>query len=315
MPLFNLSNVSKPSELNYDVAIVGGGPGGIATAIYSGRARLKTVVFEKATEGGQILLTDVVEDYPGFTSISGNALADNFLSHAKTFGAVFANEEVVEIDFESNPKKLKTDFGNEYTAKVIVVATGSNPRRLGVKGEEEFMNRGVSYCAVCDGSFFKDKKVVVVGGGDSAVEEGLYLTKIASEVTLIHRRDKLRAQKIAQDRAFKSKMKFIWNTVVVEIGGTKNVEYVMLKNVETDEITKYPTEGIFIYTGLIPNIEILKEYLKTDENGFVLTNEHMETNVKGVYAVGDIRKTPLRQIVTAAADGAIAVIDLVKYFD
>ncbi len=315
MPLFNLSNVSKPAELNYDVAIIGAGPGGLSTAIYAGRAGLKTIVFEKATEGGQILLTDTIEDYPGFTSISGNALADNFLSHAKAFGANFANEEIVEVDLESDPKKLKTDLGNEYTAKVVVIATGSNPKRLGVKGENEFMNRGVSYCAVCDGSFFKDKKVVVVGGGDSAVEEGLYMTKIASEVTLVHRRDKLRAQKIAQDRAFKSKMKFIWNTVVTEIGGTKSVEYVMLKNVQTGEITKYETQGVFIYVGLIPNVDIFKKYIKTDENGFVLTDEHMETNVKGVYAVGDIRKTPLRQIVTAAADGAIAVIDMTKYFD
>jgi thioredoxin reductase (NADPH) len=315
MPLFNLSNVSKPAELNYDVAIIGAGPGGLSTAIYAGRAGLKTIVFEKSTEGGQILLTDMIEDYPGFASISGNALADNFLSHAKTFGANFANEEIVEVDLESNPKKLKTDLGNEYLAKVVVIATGSNPKKLDVKGENEFMNKGVSYCAVCDGSFFKNKKVIVVGGGDSAVEEGLYMTKIASEVTLIHRRDKLRAQKIAQDRAFKSKMKFIWNTVVTEIGGTKNVEYVMLKNVKTGEITKHETDGVFIYVGLIPNVEIFKKYIKTDENGFVLADEHMETNVKGVYAVGDIRKTPLRQIVTAAADGAIAVIDMTKYFD
>ncbi len=314
MPLFNLSNVSKPVELNYDVAIVGAGPGGLSAAIYAGRAGLKTIVFEKATEGGQILLTDMIEDYPGFTSISGNALADEFLSHAKAFGANFANEEIVEVDLESNPKKLKTDLGNEYTAKTVVIATGSNPKKLGVKGEDEFLNRGVSYCAVCDGSFFKGKRVVVVGGGDSAVEEGLYMTKIANEVTLVHRRDKLRAQKIAQDRAFKSNMKFIWNTVVTEIGGTKNVEYVILKNVQTGETTKHETDGVFIYVGLTPNVEIFKKYIKTDENGFILADDHMETNVKGVYAVGDIRKTPLRQIVTAASDGAIAVIDMTKYF-
>lgn len=160
MPLFNLSNVSKPKTLDYDVAIIGAGPGGLATAVYAGRARLKTIVFEKATEGGQILLTDTVEDYPGFTSISGNDLAENFLNHAKAFGASFADEEIVEVDFKSDPKRIKSDLGNEYTAKVVVIATGSNPKRLGVPGESEFMNKGVSYCAVCDGSFFKDKKVV-----------------------------------------------------------------------------------------------------------------------------------------------------------
>ena len=315
MPLFNLSNVSKPKETNYDVAIIGAGPGGLASAIYAGRAGLKTIVFEKSTEGGQILLTDMIEDYPGFVSISGNALAENFLNHAKTFGANFTNEEIIEADLVSKIKRLKTDLGNEYTAKTVVIATGSNPRKLGVPGEEEFINRGVSYCAVCDGSFFKDKRVVVIGGGDSAVEEGLYMTKIAKEVTLIHRRDKLRAQKIAQERAFKSKMKFIWDSVVTEIGGSKSVEYVMIKNLKTNEMTKYPTDGVFIYVGLIPNTQIFKDQVKTDENGFILTDEHMETNLEGVYAVGDVRKTPLRQIVTAASDGAIAVIDMTKYFD
>jgi thioredoxin reductase (NADPH) len=315
MPLFNLSNVSKPKALDYDVAIIGAGPGGLATAVYAGRARLKTIVFEKATEGGQILLTDTVEDYPGFTSISGNDLAENFLNHAKAFGASFADEEIVEVDFKSDPKRIKSDLGNEYTAKVVVIATGSNPKRLGVPGESEFMNKGVSYCAVCDGSFFKDKKVVVVGGGDSAIEEGLYLTKITNDVTLIHRRDKLRAQKIAQDRAFKSKMKFIWNTVVTEIGGSKNVEYVNVKDLKSGEVKKVPTEGVFIYVGLSPNTEIFKGSIEMDENGFIITNSKMETNIKGVYTVGDVRNTPLRQIVTAASDGAIAVIDMVKYFE
>uniref|UniRef100_A0A7V3RDC7 Thioredoxin reductase n=1 Tax=Mesoaciditoga lauensis TaxID=1495039 RepID=A0A7V3RDC7_9BACT len=315
MPLFNLSNVSKPKTLDYDVAIIGAGPGGLATAVYAGRARLKTIVFEKATEGGQILLTDTVEDYPGFTSISGNDLAENFLNHAKAFGASFADEEIVEVDFKSDPKRIKSDLGNEYTAKVVVIATGSNPKRLGVPGESEFMNKGVSYCAVCDGSFFKDKKVVVVGGGDSAIEEGLYLTKITNDVTLIHRRDKLRAQKIAQDRAFKSKMKFIWNTEVTEIGGSKNVEYVNVKDLKSGEVKKVPTEGVFIYVGLSPNTEIFKGSIEMDENGFIITNSKMETNIKGVYTVGDVRNTPLRQIVTAASDGAIAVIDMVKYFE
>ncbi len=315
MPLFNFQNVPRPEETNYDVAIIGAGPGGLSTAIYAGRARLKTIVFERATEGGQILLTDTVEDYPGFASISGKDLADKFLEHAKTFGASFTNEEIVEVDLKSDLKHLKTDLGNEYTAKVVVISTGSNPKKLGVSGEDEFMNRGISYCAVCDGTFFKDKDVVVVGGGDSALEEGLYLTKIAKEVTLIHRRDKLRAQKIAQDRAFKSKMKFIWNTVITEIGGNKKVEYIMLKDLKTGDTKKLLTDGVFIYVGLSPNTEIFKNMVDMDENGFVLANEHMETNIKGVYVVGDVRKTPLRQIVTAAADGAIAVIDMVKYFD
>lgn len=317
MPMFNLSGMSNETkEKKYDVVIVGAGPGGLSAAIYAARAKLKTLVLEKATEGGQITLTNVVEDYPGFTSISGEELADKFVEHAREFGVSFANEEVMEIDLNGDVKKIKTDFGNEYTSKVVIMATGSNPRKLGVPGEDEFANRGVSYCAVCDGSFFKDKPVVVIGGGDSAVEEGIYLSKISSEVSVVHRRDKLRAQKIVQDRAFKvSNMKFIWNSVVTEIGGNKSVEYVVLKDVGSGKITKYPTSGVFIYVGLVPNSQLVKNAVEIDDHGFIITDEHMETKIKGVYAVGDVRKTVLRQVLTAAADGAIAAVDLIKYFD
>ncbi len=316
MAMFNLSSMSKPTQSAYDVVIVGAGPGGLSAALYAARARLKTLILERATEGGQITLTNVVEDYPGFDLITGQELADKFTEHARKFGTNFANEEVVEMDLTGEVKKIKTDLGNEYTSKVVIMATGSNPRKLGVPGEDEFANRGVSYCAVCDGSFFKDKRLVVVGGGDSAVEEAIYLSKIASEVTIVHRRDKLRAQKIVQERAFKiPNMKFVWNSIVTEIGGNNSVEYVTIKNVKSGELTKHPTSGVFIYIGLVPNSELVKDIVKTDEHGFILTNERMETNVKGVYAVGDVRKTVLRQVVTAAADGAIAAIDLGKYFD
>lgn len=316
MAMFNLSGMSKPKDSVYDVIIVGAGPGGLSAALYVARARLKTLVLERATEGGQITLTNTVEDYPGFVLITGQELADKFVEHAREFGTNFANEEVVEMDLTGETKKIRTDLGNEYTSKVVIISTGSNPRKLGVQGEEEFANRGVSYCAVCDGSFFKDKPLVVVGGGDSAVEEAIYLSKIASKVTVVHRRDKLRAQKIVQERAFKiPNIKFIWDSVVSEIGGNNSVEYVVLKNVKTGELTKYSTSGVFIYVGLVPNSELVKDIVKTDEYGFILTNEHMETNVKGVYAVGDVRKTVLRQVVTAAADGAIAAVDLIKYFD
>ncbi len=317
MPMFNLSGISnEPKKKNYDVVIVGAGPGGLSAAIYTARAKLKTLVLERATEGGQITLTNMVEDYPGFASISGEKLADKFVEHAREFGVSFANEEVMEMDLSGNVKKIKTDFGNEYTARVVIIATGSNPRKLGVPGENEFANRGVSYCAVCDGSFFKDKPVVVIGGGDSAIEEGIYLSKISSEVGVVHRRDKLRAQKIVQERAFKiPNMKFIWNSIVTQIGGNDSVEYVTLKNVKSGEITKYPTSGVFIYVGLVPNSQLVKNVVEMDDHGFIITNEHMETKIKGVYAVGDVRKTVLRQVITAAADGAIAAVDLTKYFD
>ena len=317
MPMFNLSGLSNENvDKDYDVIVVGAGPGGLSAAIYARRAGLKTLVLERATEGGQITLTNVVEDYPGFSSISGEELAEKFADHAREFGVKFANEEVMQIDLQGDVKKVKTDLNNEYTAKVVVVATGSNPRKLGVPGEEEFTNRGVSYCAVCDGSFFKGKEVIVIGGGDSAVEEGIYLSKIASKVRIIHRRDKLRAQKIIQDRAFKiPNIEFIWDTVVTEIGGKDSVEYVTLKNVKSGETSKLETSGVFIYVGLVPNSELVKENVNVDQNGFILTDERMETNVKGVYAVGDVRKTVLRQVLTAAADGAIAAVDLTKYFD
>lgn len=315
--MFNLSGLSNENvDKDYDVIVVGAGPGGLSAAIYARRAGLKTLVLERATEGGQITLTNVVEDYPGFSSISGEELAEKFADHAREFGVKFANEEVMQIDLQGDVKKVKTDLNNEYTAKVVVVATGSNPRKLGVPGEEEFTNRGVSYCAVCDGSFFKGKEVIVIGGGDSAVEEGIYLSKIASKVRIIHRRDKLRAQKIIQDRAFKiPNIEFIWDTVVTEIGGKDSVEYVTLKNVKSGETSKLETSGVFIYVGLVPNSELVKENVNVDQNGFILTDERMETNVKGVYAVGDVRKTVLRQVLTAAADGAIAAVDLTKYFD
>ncbi len=317
MPMFNLSGLSnEPKEKNYDVIVVGAGPGGLTASIYARRAGLKTLVFERATEGGQITLTNMVEDYPGFSSISGEGLAEKFVDHAREFGVKFANEEVMEMSLDGELKKIKTDMGNEYTAKVVVMATGSNPRKLEVPGEEEFANKGVSYCAVCDGSFFKGKEVVVVGGGDSAVEEGIYLSKIASKVRVIHRRDKLRAQKIVQERAFKiPNMEFIWDTIVTEIGGKDSVEYVTLKNIKSGETSKLETSGVFIYVGLVPNSELVKDLVDVDQSGFILTDEHMETNVKGVYAVGDVRKTVLRQVVTAAADGAIAGVDLTKYFD
>ncbi len=314
--MFNLSGLSNESlEKDFDVIVIGAGPGGLTAAIYARRAGLKTLVFERATEGGQITLTNMVEDYPGFSSISGEGLAEKFTEHARELGAKFANEEVLSLKIE-DVKEIKTDLGNEYTAKIVVVATGSNPRKLGVPGEEEFANRGVSYCAVCDGSFFKDKKVVVIGGGDSAVEEAIYLSKIASKVTVIHRRDKLRAQKIVQDRAFAiDNIEFLWDSVVTEIGGNSSVEHVVVKNVKTEESKEFRTDGVFIYVGLVPNSQLVRNVIETDERGFIITNEHMETNVKGLYAVGDVRKTVLRQVVTAAADGAIAAVDMTKYFD
>ena len=300
--------------MNYDVMIIGGGPAGLSAAIYAARGGLKTGLFEKGIIGGQINVTDEVENYPGFPEpLSGFDLTDNMRRQAERFQARFIDEEVTAIGLEGLCKIVET-HENSYRAKALIVCTGAHPRLLNVPGEERFTGRGVSYCATCDGALYRDKVVAVVGGGDSAIEEGLFLTRFATRVIVIHRRDELRAQKIIQERAFKNpRMEFIWDTVVQEIHGDGKIEKLELVNRKTRAISFLPVDGIFIYVGILPNCELFESRLKLDNGGFVITDDHMQTNVPGIYAAGDIRSTVLRQVVTATSDGAVAAWSAEKW--
>ncbi|MGX7108814.1 thioredoxin-disulfide reductase [Facklamia miroungae] len=289
-----------------DVVVVGAGPGGMTAALYASRANLKTVVLEKGLPGGEVNNTADVENYPGYAKISGPELAHKFFESAMEFGAQHSMENVLGIELHGNVKHVITSK-YIYVAPVLIVATGSQHRKLNIPGEDLLSGKGVSYCAVCDGFFFRNRHLVVVGGGDSAVEEGIYLTQFADKVTIIHRRDQLRAQKILQERAFKNeKIDFIWNSTVEEINGDQSVESVTIKNLKTDETYTYPCEGVFIYIGLNPNSSLVGHLDITDEEGWIITNEKMETKIPGIFAVGDVRQTHLRQIATAVGDGSHA---------
>ncbi|MBW6513384.1 MAG: thioredoxin-disulfide reductase [Candidatus Syntrophosphaera sp.] len=300
--------------MNYDVMIVGAGPAGLSAAIYSARGGLKTGVFEKGIVGGQITVTDEVENYPGFIEpISGFELTDKMKQQAERFQAHFIDEEVTAIGMEGLCKIVETTQ-NKYRAKSLIFCTGAHPRLLNVPGEEHFTGRGVSYCATCDGALYRDKIVAVVGGGDSAIEEAIFLTRFAKKVIVIHRRDELRAQKIIQERAFRNpKMEFIWDTVVQEILGNTKIEKLEIFNRKTQQITFIELDGVFIYVGILPNNELLESRIELDSAGFALTDEFMHTNVPGIYAAGDIRHTVLRQVVTATSDGAIAAWSAEKW--
>ncbi|WP_066175445.1 thioredoxin-disulfide reductase [Bacillus marinisedimentorum] len=294
-------------EKIYDVLIVGAGPAGMTAAVYTSRANLSTLMVERGIPGGQMANTEDVENYPGYESILGPDLSNKMFEHAKKFGAEYAYGDITEIVDGKEYKTVKA--GNkEYKARSIIIGSGAEYKKLGVPGEDELGGRGVSYCAVCDGAFFKGKELVVVGGGDSAVEEGVYLTRFASKVTIIHRRDELRAQKILQDRAFENdKIDFIWDTVVKSIndeGG--KVGSVTIENVKSGEQSEFKTDGAFIYIGLIPLSKPFSNLGILNENGYIETNENMETKVPGIFAAGDVREKMLRQIVTATGDGSIA---------
>ncbi len=303
-------------ELNYDLVILGGGPAGLAASIYASRGALKTAVVDIGVAGGQVNNTLEIENYPGFSSINGFELIENLENHSDKFGTdKYFLQEIVGINLID---KIKTVETKEYLFRsdAIVLATGSHYRQLGVPGEKEFTGRGVSYCAVCDGAFYRGKNVAVVGGGNSAIEEAGYLTKFADSVTIIHRRDCLRADKSYQERAFANpKIKFIWDSVVTEIKGKEKVELISVKNVKTGVSEDLKFDGIFPFIGYLPNSDLFKNYLKTDENGFVLTDNDMKTSLEGVFAAGDIRAKTLRQIITAVADGAIAANSAIKYIE
>ncbi len=291
-----------------DLVIIGGGPAGLAAGIYAARARLDTLLVEKLGQGGQILLTDWIENYPGFPEgISGFELADLFGKQATKFGLDILNGEVVDIKLKNHEKIV--NLGNQIIkAKALIIATGASPSRLGIEGEDTYTGKGVSFCATCDGPFYREKVVAVVGGGNSAVEEALFLTKFASKVYIIHRRDELRATKILQERAFNNpKIEILWDTVLVKIeGDSAGVNNLKIKNVKNNNVSDLKVDGVFIFVGTVPNTAFIPPEIERNSRGFLVTNENMETSVHGVFAAGDVRAKLLRQIVTAVGDGATA---------
>lgn len=301
----------------YDVLVIGAGPGGMTAALYAARANLKVGMIDRGVYGGQMNNTDDIENYPGFVSIKGPELSEKMYQSTVNAGVEFIFGDVQEVTVDANLQKhVKTD-SEELSAKALIIATGSVHRRLGVPGETEFSGKGVSYCAVCDGSFFRGKNVTVIGGGDSAISEGLYLANITNQVNVIHHRDSLRAQQVLQDRAFKNpKMSFTWNTSVERIVGDENhVTGVETVNTKTGEKKVIDTNGIFIYIGNIPNSQLFKDLHITDENGWIMTNNDMETSIPGVFAAGDVREKNLRQITTAVGDGGIAGQSAFEYVE
>jgi thioredoxin reductase (NADPH) len=299
----------------YDVVIIGGGPAGLTAALYAARGGLKTVILEKSMPGGQAALTDQIENYPGFPGgVSGPELMQKFMKQAMEVGAEFKTQEVVQAELLPREKKILTSQGEELTAKAVIIATGAQAKKLGVPGEERFTGRGVSWCATCDGAFFREKRVAVLGGGDAAVEEANFLTKFAREVVLIHRRDQLRAAMVLQERARQNeKMTFMFDTVVQEIVGTQAVEKLRLKNLKTGEETEEAFDGVFIFVGTVPNTAFLEGKVELDDIGYVLTHDYLKTSVPGVFSAGDVRKTFLRQVSTAVGDGAVAAMAVEHY--
>jgi thioredoxin reductase (NADPH) len=301
---------------NYEVIIIGGGPAGLTAGLYTCRSRLDTLLIETGLLGGQMTTTELIENYPGFPQgVTGEELSRLMEEQAKRFGLEVAAQPVLEVKLEGNKKVVKTDEGS-YLCDSLIICTGSEYRKLGVPGEQEFTGKGVSYCATCDGAFFRDSQIIVVGGGDSALTEALYLTKFAKEVTIIHRRDALRGTKIHQERVFANpKIKLIWDSVVQEIKGDSVVQSVLIKNVKTGEISELKAEGVFLFVGLLPRAQFLKGLVQMDEGGYILTDENGESSVKGIFAAGDCRKKLLRQVATAVGDGATAAFAAEKYLE
>ena len=303
-------------EKIYDVIIVGAGPAGMTAAVYTSRASLSTLMLERGVPGGQMANTEEVENYPGFDHILGPDLSNKMFDHAKKFGAEYAYGDIKEIVDGEEFKIVKTG-SKEFKARAVIITTGAEYKKIGVPGEKELGGRGVSYCAVCDGAFFKGKDLVVVGGGDSAVEEGVYLTRFANKVTIVHRRDELRAQKILQQRAFDNeKVDFIWNHTVKEINDKDGkVGSVTLVSTENGEETDFQADGVFIYIGMLPLTKPFANLGIINSEGYIETNEQMETKVPGIFAAGDVREKQLRQIVTATGDGSIAAQTAQHYIE
>lgn len=302
-----------------DIAIIGAGPAGMTASVYARRAGYSVTVFELGMPGGQLSTTDKIENFPGYPEgLPGAELGMKFYEHAQAFGAEFVFEQVVRVEADGAVKKVVTNNGTEekeYEARAIIIATGAHPRTLGVPGEDTFRGHGVSYCGTCDGFFFRGKDVCVVGGGDVAVEDAIYLANMCNSVTVFHRRDELRANKRSQDAAFANgKITFVWNTIVTELKGDDQLRSVVTKNVKTEEVKEWTFDGCFIFVGYDPNQDVYPQGLATDERGYVLTDENMATNIPGVYAVGDVRKKNVRQVATAVGDGGIVMSDIERYF-
>ncbi|MFR7307292.1 MAG: thioredoxin-disulfide reductase [Streptococcus thermophilus] len=297
----------------YDTIIIGSGPAGMTAALYAARSNLKVALLERGIPGGQMNNTSDIENYPGYANISGPELAEKMFEPLEKLGVEHLFGYVKKIEDHGNVKKVFTE-DEVFETKTVIIASGAFHRHLGVLGEEELNSRGVSYCAVCDGAFFRDEDLLVVGGGDSAVEEAVFLTRFAKTVTIIHRRDELRAQKVLQDRAFANeKIRFIWGSVVKEIKGDKRVSSVIVENIKTGEISEHEFGGVFIYVGLEPVSEFVKDLGITNEAGWIVTDNHMKTAISGIYAIGDVREKNLRQVTTAVGDGAIAGQEVYKY--
>ena len=308
---------SNDTTSQWDVIIVGAGPAGMAAALYTGRAKLKTLLLDRAgMGGGQLMNTELIEDYPAIKSITGSDMARAFEEQIREFDVEVTWGEVVGFEARGNRRIVKTDDGTEYAGKAVIVSTGGLPRKLGVPGEAEFAGRGVSYCAICDGAFFKGQVLAVVGGGDSAVEEATFLTRYGEKVYILHRRDEWRAQKLLQERALANpKIVPVWNTVVEEIRGTDKVEWLRLRDVHTGEERRLDVGGVFVYVGFMPNSQIFGPEFPKDEQGFVITDEKMETVVPGLYVAGDVRSQYVRQISNAVGDATTAAVAATRYIE
>jgi len=297
----------------YDVIIIGAGPAGIAASIYASRAMLKFILLDRFLPGGAIAATHEIENYPGIYKVSGQELTDRMFAHAEALGTTFASDDVLSLEVEGEIKKVITTQ-TTYLTKTIILATGASPRKLGMIGEEKFDGRGISYCATCDGAFFKQKNVAVIGGGDVAVEDAIYLSRLSKKVYLIHRRNELRAAKVSQTKLLNlPNVEVLWDSVLTELVGDEVLETMIVENVKTKTTKAYPIDGVFVAVGMNPNSYLLQGKVEMDQGGWIITNEDCETNIKGIYAVGDVRKKSLRQVVTGVADGAVAVFTLEKY--
>lgn len=304
------------SQLDYDIIIIGGGPAGLTAGIYASRSHRRTLLIEKLMPGGLIAMTDHIENYPGFPDgINGYELGNLFQQQAKKFGTKITSEEVISIQVDDKIKKVITS-SSEYTCAAIIIASGVSYRKLNIPGENNFSGKGVSYCGVCDAAFYKDKEVAVIGGGDTAIEEAIHLTKFAKKVSVIHRREQLRSARIIQERAFSNpKIEFVWNSIPIEIIGTNKVSGLKIKNVKTYEESQISLEGVFIFVGYTPNTDYLKGIIALNNEGYIITNEKMETSVEGIFAAGDARDKVLRQVATCIGEGAIAGFFANKYIE
>jgi thioredoxin reductase (NADPH) len=305
---------SKDTKNLYDVIIIGSGPAGFTSGIYTSRAKLKTLIISGSLPGGQLMTTSEVENYPGFPNgIFGPELMMNMRQQAERFGTTVVDDEVLKVDFKNRPFLIST-HSESYEGRAILLCTGASPRKLGIDGEQEFGGKGVSYCATCDGPFFKGEEIAVIGGGDTAIEEATFLTKFGKSVKIIHRRDFLRASKILQEKAFEnSKIQFIWNHVVTRIGGNKKIESIDIKDLTTGKIQNLSVGGLFVAIGHEPNTSIFKDQLELDDKGYVVIKDSTRTSVEGVFAAGDVHDYRYRQAVTAAGFGCMAALDVEKW--